>query len=83
MVKVETAIADSVTVPHGDYLYLNDYRPTDRTNYTWHLIGALPSTGSIQIIGMDGKANRVMTLTESKTSVSNSRLVLTWFGIHK
>lgn len=82
LVSFQAVVAETISVPHGDYLSLQDYRPKDRTNYTWHLVGALPSVGSIQIIGIDGSANRVMTLTDSKSTVSNAQLVLTWCGIH-
>ena len=82
LVSFQAVVAETISVPHGDYLSLQDYRPKDRTNYTWHLVGVLPSVGSIQIIGIDGSANRVMTLTDSKSTVSNARLVLTWCGIH-
>lgn len=70
---------DGVTIAHGDYTSFNNLKPSI-SGYEWHLMQVLPSTGAVQITGVDGDANRVMALTTSQSSQTIS-VVTGWLGI--
>lgn len=71
--------SDSVTIAHGNYTSFDNLKPSI-SGYEWHLMQALPSTGAVQITGVDGYANRVMALTSTQSS-STISVITGWIGI--
>lgn len=69
----------ALTWTHGDFIYFNDYKPSD-TNYTWYLLNVMPSVASIIICGIQSTAGRALVYLPAGGSVQ-AGCNITWIGV--